>query len=105
MDRISALLPTGPNDELTHRGARRRATRYPLHADVRIVAPFETTGTVLNASAGGMRVALDEAIANGDEVELEVRFDDDKVSRERARVVWCRELPDGWLAGLQFVSE
>lgn len=103
MERISALLPKGPDDELTHRGARRRATRYPLHADVHVVSPIEATGTVLNASHGGMRVALDVALAAGDEVELEVRFTE-RVRRERARVVWSRELPDGWLVGLAFLS-
>lgn len=103
MDRISTMLPVGPEDASTHRGARRRATRYPLHADVRVVSPAEAEGTVLNGSAGGLRVALDRVFAEGDELELEIAFGEGRVSRERACVVWRRELPDGCLVGLAFV--
>ncbi len=103
MDRISSMLPVGPDDASTHRGARRRATRYPLNADVRVIAPSEARGTVLNASAGGLRVALDRAFAEGEVLEVEVAFAEDRVSREGATVVWCRELADGCLVGLACV--
>ncbi len=102
MDRIASLLPVGPEDASTHRGARRRATRYPIHADVRVLAPREAEGTVLNGSAGGLRVALDQSFEEGDVLELEVLFDDDHVAREQVHVVWSRELPDGCIVGLEF---
>ena len=104
MERIATLLPTGPTDPLVHRGARRLSTRYPLNADVRVLAPVESKGLVLNASAGGLRVTLDRPVHEGDELDLEVRFGRDRSSIERARIVWSRQLPDGWIAGLMFLA-
>ena len=102
MRSIATLLPTGPVDDWTHRGARRRATRYPIHASVR-VRDEGLAGVVLNASAGGMRVALDGMVAAGDALELELEFPEARTGHERAEVVWARTLPDGCLAGLRFV--
>ncbi|HJL17547.1 MAG TPA: PilZ domain-containing protein [Sandaracinaceae bacterium LLY-WYZ-13_1] len=106
MERLATLFPVGPEDELEHRGARRRAARYPVHADVRVTGPTEATGVVLNASAGGLRVALqgasEQAWGEGDRLELEVEIDD-QVTRDDAEVVWSRQLPDGWLVGLRFL--
>jgi hypothetical protein len=102
MESLAAMLPVGPEDELAHRGARRRATRYPMHADVRVVGPEASEGVVLNASAGGLRVALDRGYAEGDRLEIEIEMVNDRTSRETAEVVWSRELPDGWLVGLRF---
>jgi hypothetical protein len=102
MDRISMLLPNGPSDLSFHRGARRRTARYPVNADVRVVTP-PSEGVVINASAGGMRVTLDHAVDAGSIVDLEITFGVERVSRERAKVVWIRALPDGFLAGVEFV--
>jgi hypothetical protein len=104
MERIGTLLPVGLDDELVHRDGHRRSARYPVHADVRVHLPERASGVVLNASTGGMRVTLDRSVSPGDELELDVRFDRTHVSRERAQVVWSRELPDGWLVGLSFVE-
>jgi len=103
MESLAAMLPVGPQDELAHRGARRRATRYPMHADVKVVGAEASEGVVLNASAGGLRVALDRGYREGQRIELDIELVNDRVSREAAEVVWSRELPDGWLVGLRFV--
>lgn len=104
MESLAALLPVGPQDELTHRGARRRATRWPVHASVKVRSTGrEASGVVLNASAGGMRVAVDRPCALGARVDVELSFVGDKIGYERAEVVWTRELPDGCLVGLRFV--
>ena len=104
MDRISSILPIGPRDELAHRGARRQSARYPVNADVRVIEPLEAEGVVLNASAGGLRVALDRAIDVGTHVSLDLTFPHDHASHEFAEVIWVRELPDGCLVGLRFLS-
>lgn len=103
MQSLAALLPVGPKDELVHRGARRRATRYPVHAGVKVLGHAAGRGVVLNASVGGLRVTLDRRCEAGDRLELELSFASDKTGRERAEVVWCRELPDGTIVGLRFV--
>ena len=103
MQRISNL-PTGPEDELLHRGARRRTARYMLHGEVTVTAPIEAQGFVFNVSAGGMRIALDAAVEVGSILELTVRLTDDAHSVETGEVVWCRELPDGWLLGIRFIE-
>ena len=106
MQRLAELLPTGPADDWTHRGARRRDTRYPVHASVRVL-DVGIAGVVLNASAGGLRVALDGMVREGDALALELDFPsrgaEAKTGCERAEVVWARTLPDGCLAGLRFV--
>ena len=106
MDRISSLLPTGPIDMHLHRGARRHTARYPLNADVRVVSDVGVPlneGTVLNASAGGMRVAFEAEVEEGDVLEIEVRFSRGHVGHERVEVVWSRAMPDGYVVGLRFV--
>lgn len=104
MHSISDMIPIGPEDESYHRGARRRAARYPLHADVRVLSPVEAEGVLLNASAGGLRVTLDRAVVKGEVLDVDVAFAEDRVSREVTEVVWSRKLADGWLAGLRFVQ-
>ncbi len=104
MRSISDIFPIGPADVSHHRGARRRATRYPLHADVRVLSPRGLEGVVLNASAGGLRVTLDGAVAEGERIALEVSIPGEPAHRDEAVVVWSRELADGWLVGLQFVE-
>ena len=105
MERIGSLLPTGPRDLCAHRGARRQSTRFPLNARVDVFERGANAhGVVLNASEGGLRVAIDRELREGSVIELEVRFTEERQSRERARVVWSRPQPDGWLVGLRFVA-
>ncbi len=104
MDRISSILPPGNADEATHHGARRRSRRYPLSGEVELIEPAWAKGMVINASAGGLRVGLDRVLDAGEECLVEVRTSARQAWRERARVVWRRELPDGYLMGLEFLA-
>ena len=104
MQRISNLMPSGPHDELVHRGARRQSTRYPLDGEVKITAPIEAEGFLFNASVGGMRIAIDRAVEKGALLHMHVHFTDERHSDEVAEVIWCRELPDGFLVGVRFVA-
>jgi hypothetical protein len=104
MDRLSSMLPIGPADTDLHRGARRTAQRFALNAEVEVVSPAQATGIAINASAGGMRVALDRPIAVGEPCLVCVTTAPGRVSVEHAVVVWVREAPDGWLLGLRFVE-
>ncbi len=104
MERIRELLPVGAEDPLAHKGARRQSTRFPLNADVSIVEPVEADGFVINASVGGLRIAVDREIPLERRCVADVHFELDRRSREHCRVVWSRELADGWLVGLEFVS-
>ena len=104
MERIGALLPVGSGDPSVHRGARRRSRRYPLNADVEMLEPLRASGVALNARAGGLRDFIDREIQVGTECLIEVRFTAERTSKERARVVWCRRLRDGWVTGLEFVD-
>lgn len=64
----------------------------------------EAHGFTINASEGGLRVALDRLYPRDAELEVDLRFPTGDVLRERARVVWSRAEPDGWLMGLAFVG-
>ena len=97
-------LPSGPADESGHRGARRQSARYPVDGHVRITRPVRAEGFLFNMSAGGLRLALNRGVATGDVVEFELRVADAPATTERARVVWSREQPDGWLVGMCFLG-
>ncbi len=83
---------------------RRVAERYPLNADVEILEPFNAHGVVINASAGGLRVAVNVALPLDAVCVVEVQLDEGKTV-ELARVAWVKEHPDGYLVGLSFVQE
>lgn len=84
--------------------ARRTSDRYPLDADVEVVEPLRAHGVVINASEGGMCIAVDRELPLGFGCVLEIALQEGKTI-ERARVVWLRQLPDGYLAGVTFVRE
>ena len=104
MERLATLLPVGGEDRVHHKGARRRTQRFPLNADVVFIEPAEAAGIVLNASAGGLRVAVDSDVPVGELCVLNVIFSDDRHSVEHARVVWSQSQPDGCVMGLEFVD-
>ena len=83
---------------------RRAAERYPLNADVEILEPFNAHGVVINASEGGLRVAVNVELPLDAVCVVEVQLDEGKTV-ELARVAWVRAHPDGYLVGLCFVQE
>jgi hypothetical protein len=82
--------------------ARRTSDRYPLDADVEVVEPVRAHGVVINASEGGMCIAVDSDLPLGVECVIEIALEEGKTI-ETARVAWLRQLPDGYLAGVTFV--
>ena len=83
---------------------RRASRRYALHADVEVLDPLHAHGVVINASDGGLRIAVDAALPLGAVCVLELKSaDGDTV--EMTRVAWVRELRDGFLVGLSFVRD
>jgi hypothetical protein len=83
---------------------RRSASRYPLNADIEILDPFNAHGVVINASEGGLRVAVDVELPLDAVCVVEVQLADGKTV-ELARVAWVRAHPDGFLVGLSFMTE
>ena len=88
----------------TDSSGRRNALRYPLNADVEILEPFNAHGVVINASQGGLRVAVDIELPLDAVCVVEVQLDEGKTV-ELARVAWVKAHPDGYLIGLSFVNE
>jgi hypothetical protein len=84
--------------------ARRVAHRYPLHADVEVLEPWNAHGVVINASDGGLRIALDRELPVGLMCVVEIALEEGKTV-EMVRVAWSRELPDGYLVGVAFVRD
>lgn len=83
---------------------RRESSRYPIAADVEISSPVEAHGVVINASEGGLRIAVDRLLPFEQLCVVEVATDEGKTV-EMCRVAWRREYPDGFLIGLSFVKE
>ncbi len=104
MQRIGPLLPVGQGDPAVHRGSRRRARRYPLNAEVTVIEPVHTQGVTLNASAGGLRIVVDEPIPEGEGCLIELSFTEERRSCETAKVVWSQQHRDGWVIGLEFLD-
>jgi hypothetical protein len=84
--------------------SRRSGRRYPLNADVEILEPFSAHGVVINASQGGLRVAVDVELPLDAVCVVEVQLEEGKTV-EVARVAWLKAHPDGYLIGLSFVNE
>ena len=100
---IRDLIPTGPTDEHTHRGARRLSARFPLDARVEVRSRSgAASGLVLNASEGGLRIAADRGYEAGTRLDVDVLLASGRAIRERVQVVWASARPDGWVLGLAF---
>lgn len=83
---------------------RRLSERYPLNADVEVLEPLSTTGVVINASTGGLRIAIGKELPVGSVCVLAIRIDDNETV-EIARVVWNRQHTDGYLVGVSFIDD
>lgn len=83
---------------------RRADERYPLNADVEVLEPWNAHGVVINASDGGLRIAVNRELPVGVTCVIEIAVDEGKTV-EIVRVAWSRALPDGYLAGLSFLRE
>ena len=83
---------------------RRTSVRFPVHAEVELVEPAGATGITINVSGGGLRIALDRAVREGEHCVLRVTHADGVATLEHVRVVWCRELSDGAILGVEFVK-
>ena len=103
-DRLSSILPKGGADVALHRGARRRSRRWALDAEIDLLGPVRGAGLAINASVGGLRVAVDMGVPVGQVCTLRVRTATDHQTVEHAKVVWSQARPDGYLLGLQFIS-
>ena len=96
-------MPSGGHTPSDHPG-RRAADRYPIDADVEIGEPYGAHGVVINASEGGLRVAVDKALPEGAMCVAEIQTDAG-VSVEIVEVAWVQEHPDGYLVGLSYKHE
>ncbi len=102
--RISEILPVGGPDPDPAFGARRRHRRWPLNAEIEMLKPIQTKGFTINASRGGLRVALEEAVASGTVWEARITTSHAFSYVEVGEIVWARNTSDGCIAGLTFES-
>ncbi len=103
-DRLSSILPKGGADAALHRGARRRARRWALDAEIDLLSPGRGSGLAINASVGGLRIAVDRGMPVDEVCTLRVRTAPEHATIEHARVVWSKALPDGYVLGLVFIE-
>lgn len=104
VDRLSSILPKGGADAALHRGARRRARRWALDAEIELLSPGRGSGLAINASVGGLRIALDRGVPIDETCVLRVRTSPGHETVEHARVVWSLARPDGYVLGLVFIE-
>ena len=83
---------------------RRASARRPLNATVEMIQPADGGGVAINASDGGMRVAMFCYLRPGDVCLVLIKEDGAPERLERVRVVWSREVLDGCIAGLQTLA-
>jgi len=96
-------LPKGGADVAVHRGARRRFRRWALDAEIELLAPTRGSGLAINASVGGLRIAVDMGVAVDQICTMRVRTAPNHETIEHARVVWSQAQPDGYVLGLEFI--
>ncbi len=85
--------------------SRRSTERVPLHATVEVVSPSRAEGVVLNASLGGLRIALDKPLYVNDLCHLKIATDEGEGRWAKARVKWVKEMADGWVVGLELTKD
>ena len=93
------------DDEAFQKVARRKSGRELSNANVDFIEPVKTEGVAVNISEGGMRVAVYEKIPTEEDCIVKIWLTDDHHVSKRARIVWTKEAPDGWVLGLEFVEE
>ncbi len=69
-----------------------------------MIEPARGAGLAINASVGGLRVAVDVSVPVDHVCTLRVRTAPEHETIEHAKVVWSRARPDGYLLGLEFIS-
>jgi len=79
---------------------RRSADRHTLGAGIRFLRAGSSTeqilsGELLDVSASGIRIALDEPLAAGEKVLVEVRDHEERCFNMTAEAVWVELLEDG----------
>ncbi len=99
---VMSLTLDTPSKPMTAAALRQRRVtrRRPMHADVDVIEPRCGEGVTINASDGGLRIAVDCRLQVNDICMLVIREPSMPVRLERARVVWTREVRDGCVAGL-----
>jgi hypothetical protein len=103
MTHLSSNPPVSSIRHVVYDRYRRQARRLPLNAVVEVLEPSGGKGVALNASAGGLRVAVDCLLRAGDLCLLIVE-DKGRPAVERARVIWSQDVRDGCIAGLQLLT-
>lgn len=97
-------MPKGGADAAIHRGARRRFRRWALDAEIELLAPTRGSGLAINASVGGLRIAVDMGVPVDHVCMLRVRTAPNHETIEHAKVVWSKARPDGYVMGLEFIA-
>lgn len=92
-------------DASWHRGARRQHRRWSLDATISLRIPRRVEGITLNASRGGLRIAVDRPLPEGEPLRVHVASPEGHMAHETAHVVWQRPVADGYVAGLAFERE
>lgn len=98
MQRVTSSDPKS-NAPAASSQQRRRSRRVPAQNPVEVLLPRSGMGIALNASDGGIRVAVDCALIPGEECQLLVRREQGPTVLT-TKVVWSRPVADGWVAGL-----
>ena len=104
MPEVSTFPPPASSKRRCYAAARGLSRRWPLNAQVKFFGQHKATGVTLNASDGGLRVAVDRQLTTGDVCTMQIMYDVDRPEVRRGEVVWTHELRDGCIAGFKFVD-
>ena len=94
----SQVRPAVRNEE------RRESVRWESDAQVEILTPVRMHASVLDVSAAGLQLSLQEWISTGTTCDLRITTHTGRVIFKRGRVVWTRRVRTGCVAGLKVVG-
>lgn len=101
VERVSSIPPISSTRPGVAGRQRRASRRIAYNGTVEVLQPVAGAGVTINISEGGLRLAVDCALCEGEGCLLRITPPVGEPHDVRAVVAWSRKVRDGWIVGLR----